>query len=471
MENDFGATPEQSPELAIVKKFEDMLSAKTALFFDVDEFEDLIDYYHSKNEAVKAIQVCDYALTQHPKTASLLVSCAQIYVSVHKPQEALKYLNLAESLEPFDIDLYYTKASIFSQLRKSDKAIENYKKALEYADKGEKEDILLQLAFENENINKHGEAIKVLKEALELNPENETALYELGFCFDLIKDLEAGKEFFQAFVNQHPYSHIAWYNLGITYGKMELSEKAIDCYDFAIAIKEDFSSAYFNKAHCFSQKEEYRRALECFKETLQFDVDDALSYYYIGESYEKLEMYTKSIAHYRKASELDEFLADAWLGIGSCYYEMERHLDGLAYVKKAIELDELNPDYYYLLGDVQLAIGFKEDALSSYLKVYELEEDNAEVILDICKIYEKLGDSESAMDFYCRGVQSDSKNGQLMYNFVAFLFKIGDLINALFYLDTALREFGDEVDELFKVYEEARFNPQVLELIEYYKTH
>ena len=106
MENEFGATPEQSPDLAVVKRFEDMLSAKTALFFDVDEFEDLIEYYNSKNETAKAIKVCDFALQQHPKTASLLVSCAQLYVSIHKPQEALRYLNLAESLDPFDIDCY-----------------------------------------------------------------------------------------------------------------------------------------------------------------------------------------------------------------------------------------------------------------------------------------------------------------------------------------------------------------------------
>ena len=114
-------------------------------------------------------------------------------------------------------------------------------------------------------------------------------------------------------------------------------------------------------------------------------------------------------------------------------------------------------------------MGFEEEALESYLKVYELDEFNPDVIIDICNLYEKAGDTESAMDFYCQGVQNQTKNARLLYNFVAFLFKLGDLINALFYLDTALREFYGDMDELFNVYEEAKYNPQVIELIEFYK--
>mgnify|MGYP000515967505 CR=1 FL=1 len=32
-----------------VQRFEKMLSQKTSLFFDVDEFENLLEYYNSKN--------------------------------------------------------------------------------------------------------------------------------------------------------------------------------------------------------------------------------------------------------------------------------------------------------------------------------------------------------------------------------------------------------------------------------------
>ena len=200
----------------------------------------------------------------------------------------------------------------------------------------------------------------------------KTALYELGFCFDISERMEEGKNYFQDFVDRTPYSYIGWYNLGITYSKLDLFEKAIDCYDFAIAIKEDFSSAYFNKAHCLNQQKKYEEALLVFNETLKFDTEDALCYHYMAESFEKLEEYTKAISFYKKAISFDEYLADSWYGIAACYFEMEKELDAIAYVRKAIKLDEFNPEYFYLLGEVQSELGFHNEALEAFETVYDL---------------------------------------------------------------------------------------------------
>lgn len=469
MDSEYEFTSDNPSNLTSVKRFEDMLLQQKSLFFDVSEFEDIIDYYNSKNNLSRSLEAAKYGLEQHPASASLLVSCAQLYVSIHKPQEALRYLQLAESFEPFNIELFYTKASIFSQLRKSDKAIEQYKKALEHAEDFEKEDIMLQLAFEYENIEKHADAIDCLQEVLQKNPENETALYELGFCYDYSNKIEIGKQYFEGFVDQHPYSYIGWFNLGITLGKLELFEKAVECYDFAIAIKEDFSSAYFNKAHCYSQGGNYIEALKCFNETLQFDKEDSLCYYYMGECYEKLEEFERAIHFYKKAIALDEYLADAWLGTGSCYFELGRDIDSISFIKKAIELDELNPDYYYLLGEVEAHSESFGDALQAFEKVLDLEPNNETILIDLANTSEELNDSEAAMNYFCQGVHDQPENGKLLFNFVAFLLKKGDEINASFYLDSALKKHYEDRAELFEAYEEAKYHPQVIELLEYYK--
>ncbi len=472
MENESNLPFEDSPQgEAIVKRYEEMLSKRANFFFDVDEFEDLVNHYNERNDAAKALDVLKYALELHPNSASLLVSCAQIYVSIHKPQEALRYLNMAESFEPFNIDLFHIKGNIYSQLRKSDRAVEQYKKALEYAEKNERQDLMLQLAFELENTNKYNEAIAYLQDILEGNPDNETALYEIGFCYDVSEQVEDGKTFFAQFVDKNPYSYIGWYNLGITFGKLELYEKAISCYDFAIAIKDDFSSAYFNKAHCYSQLEDFTKALECFKDTLSLDTEDSLSLYYMGECYEKLNEIELAIKSYKRAIEIDDFIADAWFGIGNCYYELERYQESLNHIKKAIGLDDGNPDYYYLLGDVQLDLRFHEEAFIAYKKVYELEPNDETILIDLGNISAEMKDTDAAMDYFCEGVKKQPKNAKLLYNFVAFLLKKGDYINALFYLDVALKDYYEQKDELFEAYQDAKFNEQVLELVEYYKTH
>ena len=466
-ENDF-ASERNNNDLA-VQRFEDMLRNHKSLFFDVDEFEDLLDFYNSKSNYIKALEVAKLALEQHPKSSNLLTAIAQLYLSIHKPQEALKYLNLAESYEPFNFDLIYTKAGVYSQLRKSDKAIDLYKKALQLAEENDKEDILLQLAFEFENINKYNDAIQYLKEILLTNKENETALYELGFCFDFSEQIDQGRMYFKSFVDQNPYSYIGWYNLGITYGKLDLHEKAIHCYEFSIAIKEDFSAAYFNKAHSLNKLGQYVEALTCFNETLQYDTEDSLCYFYIGESFEKLEDFPKAISYYKRALQRDEYMADAWYGIASCYYELDRILDCISYVNKAISYDEYNPEYFYLLGEAQSENSFDQEALTSFEKVYELDPSNPTILIDLANTAKKLNEHEEATNYFVKGVREQKGNAKLIYNFVAFLLEKEDLINAMFYLDVALKEHYEERNELFDAYEEAKYNQQVIDLFDYYK--
>ena len=87
MENEYGFSFEDGMDItATVQRFESMLNEKTNLFFDVEEFENLLEFYNSKSNFKKSLNVAKSALEQHPSSASLLVSVAQLYASIHKPQ-------------------------------------------------------------------------------------------------------------------------------------------------------------------------------------------------------------------------------------------------------------------------------------------------------------------------------------------------------------------------------------------------
>jgi len=469
MESEFNFNSDYSSEYGVVKKFEEMLFSKKTIFFDVDEFEDILNYYSEENETEKALKAVRYALDLHPKSASLLLSCAQLYVSIHKPQEALRFLNQAEEIAPYDIDLYYTKATIFSQLRRYNKAIEQYKKALAYADDEEKEDILMQLAFEYENAGQYEQSIRTLQEILEERPENEMALYELGFCYDHIDQIDEGKKFFLSFIDEHPYSYIAWFNLGITYSKLKLYEKAIEAYDFSIAIKEDFTSAQINKASCYTQNSEYEKAIECYTETLEYDEDDPMIFTFIGECYEKMEQYDRAIYYYRKAILTDNYMPDAWFGLANVYYELGMDKEALSYIEEAIEKDSSNYEFYHLRGDILIQLGNSIAAILDYEKVLEHNSEDEEIYIDTALAYQDMNDIEEAIKVFQEGIDKQAENAKLLYNFAAFLLRNNKTVLAYYYLNIALESFYDQRAELFEAFEEAKNNEEVINLIEYHK--
>ena len=79
-----------------------------------------------------------------------------------------------------------------------------------------------------------------------------------------------------------PFSENVWYNLGLLYFKKENFEKAVECYDFAIAINDQYSSAVFNKANAQANLGEYEEAVKTYKECILLEPENVLAHCYLG---------------------------------------------------------------------------------------------------------------------------------------------------------------------------------------------
>ena len=249
------------PELiALVRQYEDMINHKEHQFFDVFEYEDIIDYYIYLNDLPSALMCLKKALRQHQNNPLILLKQVQYLIHTKKDREALNLLEELDQSEGTDSDFHLQKGNLYSQLERSEKAIQSYKNALKDGDA--QDDIYVSLAFEYENLGKYNLAIKYLTEAIKVNPENEAALFEISFCFEITRQSEKCIAFFRSFLDEHPYSKVSWFNLGVAYGNMEEFDKSIEAYDFALAIDESFSSAYFNKANCFANAGLFEKAIQ-----------------------------------------------------------------------------------------------------------------------------------------------------------------------------------------------------------------
>ena len=186
MEEDFDSYNDEDDYTASLDRFEKMLKAGDEYFFDVEVFEILIDHYLDKSDTNKAKKAIDISLLQHPTSSNLKLKKVQFLATIHKPNKALEILNTLELLEPFNSEIFSTKASIHSQLRQHNKAIENFYKALKLiTEKSEKANIKINIAFEYENLNQFDKAIEILKKLLRENPENETVVQFWTLMFEL----------------------------------------------------------------------------------------------------------------------------------------------------------------------------------------------------------------------------------------------------------------------------------------------
>ena len=130
----------------LISRFEKMLGSQMHLFFDVNEFEALVDYFIDFQEFDKAEIAIESALQQHPSVSSFIIRKAKLQALNGKYYEALEELNQTELLEPASDELYISKAEIYSMMNKHELAIEQYNKAIPLSENPE--DIYSVIAFE-----------------------------------------------------------------------------------------------------------------------------------------------------------------------------------------------------------------------------------------------------------------------------------------------------------------------------------
>ena len=81
------------PELiALVRDYEEMLHQKEHHFFDVFEYEDIIDYYIYINDLPAALKCLNKALRQHDHHPLILLKKAQYLIHTGKEHEAVALL-------------------------------------------------------------------------------------------------------------------------------------------------------------------------------------------------------------------------------------------------------------------------------------------------------------------------------------------------------------------------------------------
>lgn len=453
----------------LLERFESGVGEGGYSFFDSGELEDIIYYYFSESELQKALKAIDYAIRQFPAEVSFQVFKAQYFLNNGEPEKALARLNSLDALDPQNPDVSLTRATVYSSMHKHAEAIKEYQKALSKVDE-DLDEIHTSIAFEYQNLGDYTKAAEHLRKAIKLNKENESLLYEIGYCYEMGLMSEEAVRFFTREIDNRPYSYVAWYNLGMAYSALELYEKAIDSFDYAIAIDPSFTPAYFSKAQCYEQMEMYHEAINVYKYTFELEKPDAMTYYYIGDCYASLEKYDTAIEFYRKSISHERHFSDAWMGIGLCFVELGQHSEALSHMEQAIKLESDNAEYHIVLAETQLALGMNDEAVLAYEKASELEPYHAEIWLDYSDYYADVKkDYTKALEILENGIYYQSENSALTYRRVAYLYEAGRHKEAILELFIALTQDFETHNQLLDYSEKAKNSPEILAVIESYK--
>ena len=396
-EDKYGFSYEEEVKHA-VQKFEKMKKNNENYFFDVIEFETIIDYYIESNNSIKAFEAATLASEQHPHSVSIQLRKARVLLDKGRAVEALRLLKKLENIEPGNHEIYIAKGTAFGMLGD----IQGAKKMFDYSltlDTEDVENILFAITSVLQNLNYYEHLIPYMEKLIEMEPEFKAHLYDMAYAYEKIEDYENSIKYYLKYLDEEPFSDSAWYNLGIIYNKLESYDKAMEAYDYALAINSQNTFAIFNKGNILSNLERYSDAIPVYHEYLENEPESFEAMTYLAECYEKVGEVVMARKYYQEAIELAPEFADPWFGLGVIALNTGNTDDSLIFFRKAVRLDDENPEIWYLLGKAHYSKGEKKAALRCFREALKLDSYYDEVWADLGSIILKDGLAVKALPY------------------------------------------------------------------------
>ena len=420
-----------------LSKFESMLKTNKVLFFDSEEFEEIILHYLDMGKAALAKKALKLALEQHPKSTGLKLVQVEMLVYDDKLELAEKLLNELYAIEPTNEEIYIQKANICSKRDQHEKAVELLKTALKYTD--DYADVYNLIGMEYlfmDNLEKAKENfIKCLEEDL----EDQSALYNVVYCFEFLDQNQEAIAYLNKYIDKNPYSEIAWHQLGrLHYGVKEY-ENAIRAFDYATLIDDEFLGAFMEKAKAYERLKKYDEAIESYSRTIE--LDDATSYALLrmGKCYEKLGNKALALKHFNQTVHEDPLLDKGWIAITDFYVRQKNYQKALFFVNKALAIDNQNHLYWKRYASINKQMNFFEEAEFGYRKAVEFGETGLETWLFWVDILQFLGEFESAIQTLLQASEYFPEENEVEYRLAGLYFMLTQNTKAKFHLSNALR--------------------------------
>jgi len=420
-----------------LSKFESMLKTNKVLFFDSEEFEDIVLHYMDTGRISLAKKALKLGLEQHPKSIGLQLVQVEMLVHDDKLDIAEKILNELYAIEPNNEEIYIQKANILSKRDQHEKAIEQLHIALHYTD--DLADVYSMIGMEYLFMDNLEKAKGFFIKCLDSDTEDYSALYNVVYCFDFLDQNEEAITYLEKFINKNPYSEVAWHQIGRQFYALKNYEKAVWAYDYATLIDENFLGAYLEKAKSLEKLKKYQEAIECYNMTMELDDATSFALLRVGKCYERLGNIELALKYYHKTVHEDPLLDKAWITITDFYIRQKNYQKALYYANKALGIDGDNSNYWKRYAVINEALHHFEEAELGYKKAFECGDINLDTFLLWTNMLQVIGENETAIEILLQATEVFPDEYEIEYRLAGLYYLINETKKANFHLNNGLR--------------------------------
>ncbi len=262
--------------------------------------------------------------------------------------------------------IYSKLAAISSTQKRFIEPIKLLRKAIELNPNHPKDHYNLGLALHQQGNLKS--AIDSYRNAIQLKINFPDAHFRLGNALQLEGNLSAAITAYKTAIEHKPNFPDAHNNLGVAFQEHGNPAAAIASYKTALRLKPNFFEAHVNCGNALKDEYDLTAAIASYEEALRLKDKGDLN---------------AAIASYKTALQLKPNFPDAHYNLGFSLQSQDYLTEAIASYKKAILLKANFPDAHNNLGSALQQRGDLTSAIASFNKAIMLKPDNEEAYLNL----------------------------------------------------------------------------------------
>lgn len=406
--------------------------------------EDLVNYCIENEKYDEAYDFSALWIEYFPFSSEAWQKRGIAQLHLNMPKNSIKSLEKAISINPSD-------AESFINLSAASDTLGNHEKALEYIEEAiriepDNEDALFQYGLTLQNLFMYEKAEEVFKYLLQNEDFKQEALIELGFIASTIGNYQEAIHYNKLSIDEDPYDYNQWYNLGMLYFDNEQFIHAVEAFDMALAIKEDFVSALVYKAKSYAEAGKPAEAIIGFNEALLLVPDDTETMMQLAGVYADAGDYAQAIQLYTVLADRRPFNYEPYFNRGLCHDALEHYTKAIKDYDRALEFNTNVPELWHAKADALYNKGDIFDAIDCYKMVVELDPFNYSALLDLAEVYFEIEKFEYCIQTLDELVNISPKLFEANYLYSKVYALLGNYKKAASYLEKSIFLSKKKVD-------------------------
>ncbi|MCA1917455.1 lipopolysaccharide assembly protein LapB, partial [Methanospirillum hungatei] len=157
-------------------------------------------------------------------------------------------------------------------------------------------------------------------------------IFFLSILFILLFGLSAQTSFAEDSADE-------WYEQGNAYFNESKYDEALEAYDKALQLNQNFTSAWIAKGITHQKLGEDELALDTLKTVIEIDPEDANGWFVFGSLYFELGKYSEAVDAFRNAVRIKPIYSEAWNYLGNSLFIQGLFADAADAYQKTLEID------------------------------------------------------------------------------------------------------------------------------------